>query len=85
MFNALISDPAEKNYIRRQQQKHLMHVLNVFKVNGKITRTVILFHLKTSKNHSFFVSGGIEWHYSGVFIVNFEHIQNIDLLILSLL
>ena len=40
MFNALISDPAEKNYIRRQQQKHLMHVLNVFKVNGKITRTV---------------------------------------------
>ena len=78
MFNALISDPAEKNYIRRQQQKHLMHVLNVFKVNGQ--NSVILFHLKTSKNHSFFMfSGGIEWHYSGIFIVN------IDLLILSLL
>ena len=29
-------------------------------------------------------SRGIEWHYSGVFIVNFEHIQNIDLLFLSL-
>ena len=76
----------QKNYIQRQQQKHLMHGLNGFKVNGKVTRTVLFYSpCKHQKAMSFLMfSGVIEWYYCGTFIVSFEHIQNINFVFLSL-